>query len=156
MCERFIAKATKAMFAPILAVISMKLGFLCSGLLSASLLLFPSAASSSVASNAELQAFARRQVSSVMVRGKLVYVDLESSRIRSLAPGKNHPDIFYSSQSSLYALCITATDEKGKEIPVDIYATRVNGKLALVDITYGSTARQGFMKLVKSGQFKRI
>jgi hypothetical protein len=139
-----------------LVVTSMKPGFVFTSLLSASILLFPSAASSSGASNAELQAFTRRQVSSVMVRGKLVYIDLENSQIRSLAPGKNHPDIFYSSQSSLYALCITATDDKGKEVPVDIYATRINGKLALVDITYGSTARQGFMKLVKSGQFKRI
>ena len=144
------------MMQELLVVISMKLGFLCTSLLSASILLFAPAANSSGASNAELQAFTRRQVSSVMVRGKLVYIDLENSQIRSLAPGKNHPDIFYSSQSSLYALCITATDEKGKEIPVDIYATRVNGKLALVDITYGTTARQGFMKLVKSGQFKRL
>lgn len=134
----------------------MKLVFFYASVLSAWVALVPSAALSSVPSNAELQAFARRQISNVMVRGKLLYVDLETSRIRSLAPGKNHPDIFYSSQSSLYALCITTKDDKGKEIPVDIYATRVNGKLVLVDIVYGESARQGFMKLVKAGQFKRI
>lgn len=128
----------------------------CASALGALVVLLPSTTLASGASKAELQAFARRQISSVMVRGQLVYVDLESSRIRYVALGKNHPDIFFSQQESLYALCITAVDDKGKNIPVDIYAKRTNGKLTLVDIVYGDTARQGFMKLVKNGTFKRV
>lgn len=128
----------------------------CLGLLAATMLALQPAAQAAETTKTALQAFTRRQLANSLVAGQLIFVDFDSTKIRSVVPGKNHPDIFYNSQAKLYALCITAIDDKGKEVPVDIYVKDTSGKLTLVDISFGQHGRMGFMKFVQQGQFKRI
>lgn len=125
------------------------------GLLVASMLVLQPATQAAETTKAALQAFMRRQIANSLVAGQLIYIDFDTTRIRTVVPGKNHPDIFYSPKSAIYALCITATDDNGKDVPVDIYVKDSNSKLSLVDVTFGEGARQGFMKFVKQGIFKR-
>lgn len=125
------------------------------GLLAAAMLALQPVAHASETTKTALQAFSRRQLANSLVSGQLIFVDFDSSKIRTVVPSRNHPDIFYNPQAKLYALCITAVDDKGKDVPVDIYVKDANGKLTLVDITFGDPARMGFMKFVQQGFFKR-
>ena len=128
----------------------------CLSLLVVTLLMLQPAAQAAEATKTALQAFTRRQLANSLVGGQLIFVDFELSKIRTVVPGKSHPDIFYNPKAKLYALCITAIDEKGKNVPVDIYVKDVSGRLTLVDIVFGEQGRMGFMKFVQQGQFKRI
>jgi hypothetical protein len=125
------------------------------GLLAASMVMLQPATQAAETTKAALQAFMRRQLASSLVGGQLIFIDFDTTRIRTVVPGKNHPDIFYNPKAGVYALCITAIDDKGKDVPVDVYVKDSNTKLSLVDVTFGDTARQGFMKFVKQGIFQR-
>ena len=114
------------------------------------------AAEARYASKVELQALTRSEIQKISTNGQLTFVDLSSSTIRKLTQTDNHPEIFANTSGTLYVLCITAADSKGKKVPIDIYISKYNNTLKLVDIIYGDAARTGFMKLVQKGIVRRI
>ena len=125
-------------------------------LLTIAIMIASGVAEASTASKAELQALSKKEIQRLITNGQLTFVDLSTSTIRKVAPTDNHPEIFANASGTLYVLCITATDAKGKKVPIDIYVARTGSALKLVDIIYGDDARAGFMKLVKNGTVRRI
>lgn len=114
------------------------------------------AAEARTVSKVELQALTRIEIQKISTNGQLTFVDLSSSTIRKLTQTDNHPEIFSNASGTLYVLCITAADSKGKKVPIDIYISNYNNTLKLIDIIYGDAARTGFMKLVQKGIVRRI
>lgn len=108
------------------------------------------------ASKTELQALTRKEIQRILINGQLTFIDLSNASIRKVVPTDNHPEIFANPSGTLYVLCITATDAKGRKVPIDIYVAKDGGVLKVVDMAFGDKAREGFMNLVKNGTVRRI
>jgi len=101
-----------------------------------------------------LQVFVDRHIESIMVDGRIKFIDFDDLRSVSTVPVDNHPLIFKG--EGFYVACITVIDESGKEYPVDLYIFENSTGLVVSDITFGMEGREDFRRLAKSGAVRKL
>ena len=101
-----------------------------------------------------LQIFVDQHIESLMVNGRIMFIDFDNLKSVSSVPVDNHPLMFRG--DGFYVACITLLDEEGKEYPVDLYIYEHDGKLTVSDITFGEAGREDFRRLAKSGAVEKL
>lgn len=99
-----------------------------------------------------LQATMQQHIDRSRVNGAFLALDLKSGKLRRLAPGAAHPQIFAMQDG--YVLCADMRDEAGNNINVDFFVARKGQGFVVYQSEVDN--RDAFRALIKQGVAKRL